>query len=268
MISIHETKEIILDSGYSEFEVDASDAIALNFKTNSTSEVFLRIKNATEITLHTITEANSSLTFLVWNEALAKVIFEENHEVKQNGLLSLAYAEIIQAETERKAKVLLVEEGASASVSSATLTSVKKHFELVVQSQASHTYGEMKNYSVVLDHGDYRMEATGAIDAGAIKAESHQISRALCFDPSMNAKIVPILLIDENDVKASHATSVGRMDEEQMYYMQSRGLTPSQCTALISTGYLMPITEVIHDETMKATLKKELEEKISELCSM
>ena len=112
------------------------------------------------------------------------------------------------------------------------------------------------------------MNAVGSIEYGAIGAESHQTSRALCFDSEMNAKIIPVLLIDENDVKASHATSVGRVDEDQLYYLQSRGLSPQQCTALISTGYLLPVTEVIHDEKLKESLKNELEEKISQLCSM
>ena len=62
--------------------------------------------------------------------------------------------------------------------------------------------------------------------------------------------------------------SIGRMDEDQLYYMMSRGLTPQQCTTLISTGYLMPITEVIDNEELRETLRSEMERKIAELCSM
>ena len=76
------------------------------------------------------------------------------------------------------------------------------------------------------------------------------------------------LMIDENDVQASHAMSIGRVDEDQLYYMMSRGLSVQQCTSLISTGYLMPITKVIENEELRNMLAEEMERKIAELCSM
>ena len=75
-------------------------------------------------------------------------------------------------------------------------------------------------------------------------------------------------MIDENDVQASHAMSIGRVDEDQLYYMMSRGLSIEQCTSLISTGYLMPITEILSNEELRSSLAEEMERKISELCSM
>ena len=50
--------------------------------------------------------------------------------------------------------------------------------------------------------------------------------------------------------------------------MTSRGLTPQQCTTLISTGYLTPITEVIDNDELREKLAGEMERKIGELCSM
>ena len=84
----------------------------------------------------------------------------------------------------------------------------------------------------------------------------------------MNAVILPKLLIDENDVQASHATSVGRIDENQLIYLQSRGLTEGQVLNLISTGYLMPIASFIENEQLQNQLKEEIESKVSASCSM
>ncbi len=269
MISLTNNTEITLTDGYSEYEIDTSqEEMNLSFIANGKAEVFIKIKNGNKIVLHTTANEDAEVTYLLWDECKTKISFEENHSVKRNAIVNIAYGEINQNEMDRNLRINLEEENAKASLSSATLTSVKKHYDINVTSKASHTFGEMKNFSVVLDGGDYYMNAVGAIEHGAIGSESHQTSRALCFDPEMNAKIIPVLLIDENDVKASHATSVGRVDEDQLYYLQSRGLTPKQCTALISTGYLLPVTEVIHDEELKNVLKKELEEKINKLCSM
>ena len=62
--------------------------------------------------------------------------------------------------------------------------------------------------------------------------------------------------------------SIGRVDDDVLYYMMSRGLNLQQCTSLISTGYLMPITEVITNEELRTKLREELERKMSDLCSM
>ena len=67
-------------------------------------------------------------------------------------------------------------------------------------------------------------------------------------------------------MQASHAMSIGKVNEEHLYYMMTRGLSVQECTSLISTGYLMPITETIDNEELKTTLTQELERKMAELC--
>ena len=124
----------------------------------------------------------------------------------------------------------------------------------------------MKEYAVVLGKGRLTIEAIGKIVKGAYRSESHQTSRALSFEEGQNATILPELLIDEDDVQASHAMSMGRVDEDALYYLMSRGLSVQQCTSLISQGYLMPITETLNNEELKTKLKEEMERKISELC--
>ena len=53
-----------------------------------------------------------------------------------------------------------------------------------------------------------------------------------------------------------------------MYYMMSRGLSRSQCTSLISSGYLMPIARTLDNPQLQEMLAKEMERKMNALCSM
>ena len=89
--------------------------------------------------------------------------------------------------------------------------------------------------------------------------------RALSFEEDQHATIVPELLIDEDDVQASHAMSMGSVDPDHLYYMQTRGLTMSQCISLISTGYLLPIADTIKDETLREKLREQLEKEMAAL---
>ena len=70
------------------------------------------------------------------------------------------------------------------------------------------------------------------------------------------------LLIDENDVQASHATTMGQIDENQLYYLQTRGLTKTQALGLITIGYLLPIASSLDDETLQEELSAKVEKKV------
>ncbi len=264
---IRKSVDIKLPSGYSEYLIDTPRDLDLTLVADTNAQAYIRIVNSGHVRLRTFT-SNGEVTYLIWNAKEDALQIEENHQVGTNGRLKIAYGEINQADTNRHSYVGLSANGAMADVSSASLVANQKDFDLSVVSLAPHTSGTMSNYAVVLEHGKYAMKATGSIIKGAYASKSHQTSRALCFDQKQTSMIEPNLLIDEMDVEASHATSVGRVNEEQLYYMQSRGLTTRQCTALISAGYLLPVAEVIDDEKLKQTLKEELEGKIEELCSM
>ena len=268
MTLVRESTEISLGEGYASYEIDSEKPLKLKLTGTGHSDAFIRILNCPELTVTAEAGEGAQMTVLFWNGNTDKMHASEKYTVKRDAALKVAYAEVEQADTERNTDIELAETGASAVLSSAVLTGVRKEFNVRVASLAPHTDGRMQNYSVVLKGGRYVMHATGEIVKGAVRSESHQTSRALCFDEGMTSEILPILLIDENDVQASHATSLGRVDEDQLYYMQSRGLTPKQCTALISTGYLMPVTQVIDNPQLRDELKEELERKISELCSM
>jgi ABC-type transport system involved in Fe-S cluster assembly, permease component len=58
------------------------------------------------------------------------------------------------------------------------------------------------------------------------------------LSPEARGDANPILLIDENDVIAGHAASVGRVDQGQMYYLMSRGLTKEVAQRLVILGFL------------------------------
>ena len=63
----------------------------------------------------------------------------------------------------------------------------------------------------------------------------------MVFDPNSDAIAKPILKIDENDIEASHAAAVGKISDEQIFYLTSRGLSNEEAKMLITLGYLKPI---------------------------
>lgn len=78
---------------------------------------------------------------------------------------------------------------------------------------------------------------------GAVRAEAFQTNHNLVLDRHAHADSVPNLDIQENDVRCSHASTVGPVDEDQRYYLESRGIPPERAEELIVLGFFDDIVE-------------------------
>jgi Fe-S cluster assembly protein SufD len=74
------------------------------------------------------------------------------------------------------------------------------------------------------------------IDKGAVGSNAFQTNRNLVLGEGAHADSVPNLEIEENDVRCSHASAVGPIDEEQRFYLESRGVPPEVSARLIALG--------------------------------
>src|SRR5690606_26288054 len=102
----------------------------------------------------------------------------------------------------------------------------------------------------------------GKIEHGASKSNAQQESRVLMLSSKARGDANPILLIDENDVMAGHAASVGRVDPTQLYYMMSRGISKEEAERLIIHGFLAPVVNSLPIEGVKNQLTKVIEGKV------
>ena len=90
------------------------------------------------------------------------------------------------------------------------------------------------------------------------KSKCAQLSRGIVMDDKSMIQAKPILLIDEFDCFANHGASIGKMSDEDLFYLMSRGLTKNQAFLLILGGIIRPFIESIPNEE----IRNELEEQI------
>lgn len=153
-----------------------------------------------------------------------------------------------------------------ANVESKTMMFVKdgnaqKHL-IQVNHYAGHTKSFMRNHGVVAGKGRGEFENIGFIERDASLADAQQESRIMTLDEDSKGYVHPILLIDEYDVVAGHAGSVGRASEEALYYLQSRGLKKQVAQLLITEGFLRPVVEDIADAFTKERIETVISEKV------
>ena len=86
---------------------------------------------------------------------------------------------------------------------------------------------------------------TGVIQVrnGAIRSDANQTNKNLLLSTEARADSVPNLDISENDVRCSHASSVGPLDEDQRYYLESRGVGPEMAEQLLIRGFFRDLLE-------------------------
>lgn len=101
-----------------------------------------------------------------------------------------------------------------------------------------------------------KFDATGnlVINKGAKFTDAYLRIDALMISPNAFARVVPSLEIFENDVKGGHGATVGEVDREQLFYLQSRGLNLYQAEELIILGFMTEILEKIRDKKLKTAI--------------
>jgi Fe-S cluster assembly protein SufD len=108
--------------------------------------------------------------------------------------------------------------------------------------------------------GTSRSVYTGLIRVhrGAVRSDARQTNHNLVLDEGAHADSVPNLDILENDVKCSHASTVGPIDEDQRYYIESRGVAPDVAEGLIVQGFFDDIVDRGPIPAVTSLLKREV----------
>ena len=139
----------------------------------------------------------------------------------------------------------------------------KTYFNSEVVNQGLSSKGDILQHGVLLDRSHIVFNGVGFIVKGATGSNAYQSSRMLTLSSEAKADANPMLLIDENDVMAGHGASLGRIDEQQLYYLQSRGLTRKESSRLLVHGFLSPVISELTVDKIKELVTVLIDEKIN-----
>lgn len=134
--------------------------------------------------------------------------------------------------------------------------------------QAQHfgksSVSQMITRAVMREEASAIINGITKIEKGATKADGQQTERVLMLSSKARGDANPILLIDEDDVTAGHAASVGQVNPEQIYYLMSRGVSRTDAERLIIYGFLAPVVADIPLEALQQQLQRLVERKLGQ----
>ncbi|MFX3625711.1 MAG: Fe-S cluster assembly protein SufD [Ectobacillus sp.] len=243
-----------------------------------------------------VADANSAFTYVenyVANETtkgvaniVAEVIIEDGAQVKfgavdllapgmvtyvnrrgavgRNGRLEWALGLMNEGDTISENVTNLMGDGSFADTKTVTIgrNEQTQNFTTKVVHFGKHSEGFILKHGVQKDNATAIFNGIGKIEHGASKSNAQQTSRVLMLNEKARGDANPILLIDEDDVMAGHAASVGRVDPTQLYYLMSRGIPKKEAERLVIHGFLAPVVNELPIEGVKAQLVEVIERKV------
>ncbi|WP_342505927.1 Fe-S cluster assembly protein SufD [Sporosarcina sp. FSL K6-2383] len=138
----------------------------------------------------------------------------------------------------------------------------RQNFTTEIVHWGMDTEGFILKHGVMKDAASSIFNGIGRIAKGATRSNAVQESRVLMLSEKARGDANPILLIDEDDVTAGHAASVGRVDPLQLFYLMSRGITKQEAERLVIHGFLAPVVSKLPIEGVKKQLTEVIERKV------
>lgn len=247
--------EIVLDGvleAQIEIEEHVKAVVLLKLTNTDTMQISLQVKEGAEVSLLHQNEANINL--------------KETADIYGYATLKSGFYVLDEIETNMDVKYFLKESEANATVLTSTLSARKNTYDVECVHEVPYTSSMMENYAISKESGNYTITASGKIVKGAHGSKSHQSTRVLTMGEKQNASVTPLLLIDENDVEASHACAVGAMNEDHLYYLKTRGLNETQALGLLTLSYVLPLLRIVEGSEFEESVEKEIESKVGLSC--
>lgn len=159
--------------------------------------------------------------------------------------------------TKSVVSTIIAGEGASTANYGAFFGTGDQHFDLETWTnhEAPHSTCDMFTRGVLDDRAVAAYEGTIAVGDDAPDVDAYQTENVLLVSDRAEADASPRLEIDNNDVKCSHAATVGKVDDEELFYMQSRGLDEEAARNAIVEGFFEPVLDELPLEGLEDALR-------------
>ncbi|MED4130291.1 MULTISPECIES: Fe-S cluster assembly protein SufD [Shouchella] len=183
--------------------------------------------------------------------------------VERDGRIEWALGQMNDGDTVADNTTYLVGDGSFADAKLVTIGTgqQKQNFTTLIKHYGKHSEGYILKHGVMTGRALGIFNGISKIEKAATKSHGEQTERVLMLGERARGDANPILLIDEDDVTAGHAASVGRIDPLQMFYLMSRGISRVEAERLVIHGFLEPVVSQLPVESVRKQMRSVIERK-------
>lgn len=196
----------------------------------------------------------------VWNFSHERV------RVERDGNLDWIFGAIGSRLTKNFSELDLVGEGAQGRMSGFYFTDDNQHLDHDTQQNhlAPHTTSDLLFKGALKGKSRSVWQGMIYVAPGAQKTDGYQANRNLILSDEARADSIPGLEILADDVRCTHGATVGKMEQEPLFYLKSRGIPQAEAEKLIVEGFFDPIFQRIPFEGVRERFQQYIAEKMSE----
>ena len=136
-------------------------------------------------------------------------------------------------------------------------------FNYVIRQHGKRTQATMNVRGALTDKSDKIFRGTLDFQRGAKGSTGRELEEVIILSEGTRNRSVPLMLAAEDEVDGHHAVSVGRLDDEKIFYLMSRGLDKSEAERLIVEAAFNPVIEKISDDNQRGELLENLQQRLS-----
>ena len=149
-------------------------------------------------------------------------------------------------------------EGSESQIVGAFFGHDDQHFDVAarVWHEAEHTTADLVTRGVLDDDARSVYEGVQDVGANAWDTSSYQRENTLMLSDESEADASPKLIINNHDTEASHSATVGQVDQQDLFYMTSRGVSPRMARNMLVEGFFVPVLAEIAVEEFRDDLSE------------
>lgn len=153
---------------------------------------------------------------------------------------------------------------ATAEVNGVTFTSERQKISYYTQQHHKQqgTHSDLLYKEVLRDDSRVIWRGMIKVDEAAQQTDGYQRSDALMLSSDARCDSIPGLEIEADDVRCTHGATTGRVDEEQIFYAQSRGISEKEAMHMIVEGFFQQVYDRIPVEVVRETLSRTVQGKL------
>lgn len=208
--------------------------------------------------LKIISGANSNLTVISTANIPKEATYytQKIAQVGENSQVHWLDLNLGTSYTRNSIESQLIKPRAETTIKALSIANNSTHYDLFTSADhlSNHTKSNILTRGISTDNAKSLSRSLVKINENANGSEGYEKQEALILSKTAEADAIPNLEIHNHDVKCSHGSTIGRLDDDKLFYLMSRGLDKAQAQKAMIVGYFAPILKEIDADLSQGIL--------------
>jgi Fe-S cluster assembly protein SufD len=227
----------------------------------------------TEAILNTVVELsvgqNANLHYIATQDISEKawLFSSQRSEVERDGKLDWAALGFGGGNGKVRMTTNLAGQGSEARVTGGYAGGNRQHldYDTLQEHAAEDTFSDLAFRGVLANSSTAVWRGMIKVDEGAQRTDAFQECRNMMLSPDAHADAIPGLEILADDVACTHAAAIAQVDKDQLFYLNSRGLSDEESRSLVVEGFLQALVERLGEGPVRDEIAARIEARLDEI---